>query len=151
MKRCYVASVVLFDKLHKKVVLVHHKKLGVWMYPGGHVEEGEFPHEAALREVMEETGLHAKFLKDQRTIKEDDFARQVKTPFAVLLEDVPYKDEHHEHCDFIYVAETKNDALQLNEEEATEIRWFDAEGVRNVETFENIRQMMLAAFSEFGV
>ena len=43
-----------------KVLLIKHKKLGYWLAPGGHVEEDELPHEAAEREVWEETGLKVK-------------------------------------------------------------------------------------------
>jgi 8-oxo-dGTP pyrophosphatase MutT (NUDIX family) len=39
------------------VVLHLHKRLGGWMQPGGHVDAGETPAEAALRETSEETGL----------------------------------------------------------------------------------------------
>lgn len=38
-------------------VLHRHKRLGVWLQPGGHVEPGEAPADAALREAAEETGL----------------------------------------------------------------------------------------------
>lgn len=34
-----------------------HKKLGAWMQPGGHVDRGEGPWDAAVRETTEETGL----------------------------------------------------------------------------------------------
>jgi len=34
-----------------------HKLLGIWLQPGGHVEAGEAPWEAARREAHEETGL----------------------------------------------------------------------------------------------
>jgi 8-oxo-dGTP pyrophosphatase MutT (NUDIX family) len=41
-------------------VLLHfHKKLHLWLQPGGHIEENEAPWDAALREVLEETGLRA--------------------------------------------------------------------------------------------
>ena len=38
-------------------VLHMHKRLGRWLQPGGHVEAGEAPWEAAWREATEETGL----------------------------------------------------------------------------------------------
>ena len=34
-----------------------HKRLGIWMQPGGHIDPGERPEEAALREAIEELGL----------------------------------------------------------------------------------------------
>src|SRR5262245_8836450 len=39
------------------VVLHRHKRLGMWLPPGGHSNAGEQPWDAALREVREETGL----------------------------------------------------------------------------------------------
>lgn len=39
------------------VVLHLHKRLAMWLQPGGHVDAGEAPWEAALRETVEETGL----------------------------------------------------------------------------------------------
>jgi 8-oxo-dGTP pyrophosphatase MutT (NUDIX family) len=38
-------------------VLHRHKKLGIWMQPGGHIDAGETPEVAALREATEELGL----------------------------------------------------------------------------------------------
>ncbi len=42
------------------VVLHKHKRLGIWLQPGGHIDDGESPGDAALRECLEETGLRAK-------------------------------------------------------------------------------------------
>lgn len=41
------------------VLLHRHKRLGMWLQPGGHVDPGEEPAVAALRETAEETGLPA--------------------------------------------------------------------------------------------
>jgi len=38
-------------------VLHRHKRLGIWMQPGGHIDAGETPDIAALREATEELGL----------------------------------------------------------------------------------------------
>ncbi|HEX4081838.1 MAG TPA: NUDIX domain-containing protein [Acidimicrobiales bacterium] len=38
-------------------VLHRHRRLGRWLQPGGHVEAGEDPAAAAIRETTEETGL----------------------------------------------------------------------------------------------
>lgn len=39
------------------VVLHHHRRLERWLQPGGHIDSGEEPAEAARRETVEETGL----------------------------------------------------------------------------------------------
>jgi len=41
-------------------ILHRHKRLGLWLQPGGHIDAAEEPEDAALREVREETGLHAR-------------------------------------------------------------------------------------------
>lgn len=46
------------------VVLHRHKRLGLWLQPGGHIEPGETPWEAALREAQEETGLDVRHPPD---------------------------------------------------------------------------------------
>ena len=42
-----------------RVLLHRHKRLGVWLQPGGHLEAGEGPAQAARRETLEETGVAA--------------------------------------------------------------------------------------------
>lgn len=40
-----------------RVLLHRHKRLGRWLQPGGHLDAGELPWDAAVRETVEETGL----------------------------------------------------------------------------------------------
>lgn len=40
-----------------RTLLHRHKRLGLWLQPGGHLEPGEDPASAALRETIEETGV----------------------------------------------------------------------------------------------
>ncbi len=44
-----------------KVLIIRHAR-GEWIMPKGHLEPGEEPRQAALREVREETGLEAQII-----------------------------------------------------------------------------------------
>jgi len=45
--------------VHGQQVLLIHDRYGRWTFPKGHVEAGETPEQAAVREVWEETGVRA--------------------------------------------------------------------------------------------
>ena len=46
-----------FNPQSKKFFIVHHKKSGLWLAPGGHIDEGESLLQALNRELAEELGL----------------------------------------------------------------------------------------------
>ncbi len=125
-----------------KVLLLEHKKPTKWLPPGGHVEKNETPHEAALREVLEETGLVVEII-EQENIKVDFAnATSVPRPYLCLLENIPsHKDTPaHQHIDFIYLAKP----LQGDLLKDSSLRWFTLEEVEaltsEVEIFEETKQ-----------
>ncbi|HNQ98774.1 MAG TPA: NUDIX domain-containing protein, partial [Trueperaceae bacterium] len=59
------AGGVVFDPGNRVLLLQHAS--GHWVFPKGHVEQGETQLQAALREVAEEAGVTATCAKPQRT------------------------------------------------------------------------------------
>lgn len=95
----FTASALILHPSRSSLLLVHHAKLGRWLQPGGHVEEGDRGdlEAAALREAREETSLAVSLLKG------------VPTPFDVDIHGIPARkgEPAHLHLDvrFLMVAE----------------------------------------------
>ncbi|KKL46412.1 hypothetical protein LCGC14_2345830, partial [marine sediment metagenome] len=47
MKKHFTSTVFIIND--EKILLIHHKKMNVWLPPGGHVEENEIPSDTAIR------------------------------------------------------------------------------------------------------
>jgi len=101
----------------------------MWLPPGGHIEENELPHEAALREVREETGLHAVLLcetTDKKGAIEKEGVAVLPRPRYVLLEDI---GEDHQHMDLIYFATAGSSELSPSHGESLRMMWFTREDI----------------------
>jgi len=51
----------------RRVLVVHRPDYDDWSFPKGHVDAGEAPDEAAIREVAEETGVTARIVRELAT------------------------------------------------------------------------------------
>ncbi|MFJ9870216.1 NUDIX domain-containing protein [Streptomyces sp. NPDC101165] len=54
-----VSYFVVLDNRREQLLLVAHRKAGLWLPAGGHVEPGEDPWAAVVRECHEELGIEA--------------------------------------------------------------------------------------------
>jgi len=92
-------TVAVFVVWERKTLLHFHRKLAMWLPPGGHIEQNELPDEAAVREVFEETGLRVELVGERREDVEDPV--QLHRPAGVQLENI---GPDHQHIDLIYFA-----------------------------------------------
>ncbi len=90
------------------VVLHKHKILGQWMQPGGHIDAGETPWEAALRECREETGLEIAHYKGEVNIIHIDLHPAAKG---------------HQHFDLRFLLEAPDLDPNPPQGESQEVKW----------------------------
>jgi 8-oxo-dGTP pyrophosphatase MutT (NUDIX family) len=113
-----------------RVLLHRHKRLGRWLQPGGHLEAGETPWQAAVRETREETGL--------------DAAHPVAGPLLLHV-DVHEGPRGHVHLDLRYLLSADaSAALAPSAGESPEVAWWQPEDAARV-TDASTRAAMAAA------
>jgi len=141
----FTATGIVFNP-KGEVLMMKHKKLGVWLPPGGHIDENELPCDACLREIFEETGVKAEIISSspQIGLANDAHCKELAQPFVILLEDIE-KTWQHNHIDLVYICRADADALIKNEAEADDIGWFTPDEVRKLDTFNNVRRVIAQA------
>ncbi|MEP1125011.1 MAG: NUDIX domain-containing protein [Ilumatobacter sp.] len=96
------------------VLLLKHKRLGIWLQPGGHVDANETPWDAALREAREETGLEVSFAGPL----DDDGVPEL------IHVDVHEGGRGHTHLDTRYLLDGGDADPSPSADESQEIGWF---------------------------
>lgn len=144
-KKHFTASALIIE--NGKVLLVHHKKLNVWLYPGGHIEDTENPDEALVREVKEETGLDIEVIgeKDESLADQENDISVLHNPYVVLCEHVG----DHYHNDLVYLCKISgsNRELQHAASESHGIRFFSKEDLDSINLFPNFKRLLLKALN----
>jgi 8-oxo-dGTP pyrophosphatase MutT (NUDIX family) len=100
MERHFTVSGFVVDG--DRTLLHWHKKLQIWLPPGGHIDANEDPVQAALREVREETGIVAEVVPSGRAFAFTNVT-PLATPISIIVADVGDGDDAHQHIDFSYV------------------------------------------------
>lgn len=125
MRKEKSCGAVVYQYINNKlyILLLKHNQ-GHWSYPKGHVEAYESELETALREVKEETNLDVRI---------DNNFRKIITyqPSENAMKDVVY-----------FVATPTNHKIIAQEEEISQIQWFDYEKAQKIITYEEDRKLL---------
>lgn len=135
-------TVAVFVVHDERVLLHFHEKLQRWLPPGGHIEPNELPDEAALREVLEETGVVCTLLRGSTlSFSDPTLPRQLVTPAAIQLEQI---GPGHQHIDLVYYATgTPADDRPL-------VGWFGLEELEPLDLTEEITVRCRLAIEAVG-
>jgi 8-oxo-dGTP pyrophosphatase MutT (NUDIX family) len=110
-----------------RVLLVHHRRLGRWLLPGGHVEPGDGTiADAARREVIEETGA------------------SVTLAFSIAGADVhgipaARGEPYHLHHDLMFAFHATSDEIRVSEE-SHEVVWCSPAEFDRYEVPDNVQR-----------
>ena len=111
--------VIEFDK----VLLIRHPYLGLWIQPGGHIDEGETPESAAIRETQEETGVLCELVWQENSLVDVDVHTIPNNPAK--------KEPEHIHIDLCFALKPSR---MVNAAQAIEWRWCEQSTVTDDRT-----------------
>lgn len=124
-------------------LLVHHRKLGRWLQPGGHTEEADATvFDAALREAREETGIAAFETPIGRSVLDVD------------IHAIPArgKDPAHSHFDVRYLLAAADQAhADSAEDPSRPMVWLALENALEAGVDASLERALLKARAVLGV
>lgn len=147
-KRHFTASAFVFHK--GKVLLIEHKKLDTWLYPGGHIEPNETPDEAVHRELKEEVGIDISFIDNRDVSLGDENVVVLHKPFTILCELIDTPNDKHYHIDMIYICKSNTDLIKINENEVKNVGWFSYDDFQHLNLFPNFRILLERVFKLYN-
>lgn len=132
MIRRFTTSV--FPVYKNKILLIKHKKLNLWLPPGGKLEikdDGfyEIPFEGARRELFEETGLRGRFPIMKGEID--------GTPLGFLGFEEHWISSNEYHMNFCFMCFVDTDEI-ISDGSYTDHRWCGVEEAKVLATTRNV-------------
>ncbi len=111
-----------YNPKNKKVFIVHHKKSGLWISPGGHIDENEGLLETLNREIFEELGVK-------------DFYKKVPSPFLLTITPIDNKIQKcKKHFDIWYLMQTNGNQFNVDLKEFHDTKWVTIDKAEKIVT-----------------
>ena len=122
------ASGIVFDPSDRMILLMHHRGLDRWLQPGGHLDAGELPLEAARREIFEETGVTVVTALSPV----HDRALPIDIDSHAIPASAKKNEPAHTHHDFrfAFAVDRLAHPLTIAESEAADIAWMSLDDPR---------------------
>lgn len=114
-----------------KAVLLHHKKLDMWVQPGGHIDSGDASlFAASAREAREETGI-----KELTPVSDDIFDLDVHK--------IPERknEPEHWHLDIRFWFRAAEETLHINDE-SNHLAWLTRAQIEEKTNEESVLRMV---------
>ena len=121
-------------RITASVLLVHHRKLGRWLQPGGHADGEADLFRVALREAREETGLVT-----FKTLPGGD----PPAPLDLDIHEIPPHggEPAHLHLDVRFLLVAAPGEVPRASEESAAVRWVPRERLGETSDEESLRRM----------
>jgi 8-oxo-dGTP pyrophosphatase MutT (NUDIX family) len=126
MQRHFTVSGFLVE--HGRTALHWHRKLQIWLPPGGHIDPDEDMAQAVVREVHEETGIAAEIVPHVELPAFTNLP-QLPPPLAIIVADVP--EPPHQHVDMSYALRPLAGVERVPPEEGHDFLWVSAADLRS--------------------
>lgn len=111
-----------YNPTTKQVFIVHHKKSGLWLSPGGHIDKGENLMQTLNREIEEELGIKNKIKKEIK-------------PFLLTITPIENRVQPcKEHLDIWYRFPTDGSEFNVDPKEFHTTKWVSIEEARRAVT-----------------
>jgi 8-oxo-dGTP pyrophosphatase MutT (NUDIX family) len=129
-------SALVVDPADGRFVVLHHRKLGRWLQPGGHADGDDDLAAVALREATEETGLEGLVVHHPAV---DLDVHEVRPP----------GEAPHLHLDLRFVVEAPPGSARLGpppgNDESHEVRWVTAADLDALDADASLRRLVARA------
>jgi len=138
--KCWVTTIFLVNE--GKVLLSFNNNLKTWIPVGGHIDLGENPEEAIIREVREETGFDFEFLPKPK--QDGNGLVKVLKPMQVQIEKVPH---HGEHINIIFAGKCTRSFEKETTDDNERLKWFSMQELEEMKgkMLENVRESAIKA------